>query len=88
MFSFIIILTIAENVHLIETASSSNNTTLKCAEEQEDMEAFAFWMGGVLEIIIAIVGLVANSVAVPLLTRFIQRPSDMTSNLPLNINFT
>ena len=80
----LIILTIAENVHLIKTTpASSNNTTLKCAEEQEDMEALAFWLEGVLEIIIAIVGLVANSVAVPLLTRFIQHPSDLTSNLTI-----
>ena len=65
------------------TASSINNSTLKCAEEQEDMETLAFWLEGVLEIIIAIVGLVANSVAVPLLTRFIQHLSDLTFTLTL-----
>ena len=48
---------------------NNNNLTSKCEEEQEDMQALAFYLEGIVEIIISIVGLVTNSVAVPLLTR-------------------
>ena len=48
----------------------NNNLTETCEEQQEDVAYIAFWFEGVVEIIICIVGLVANSVAVPLLTRF------------------
>ena len=61
----------SENNLQIENTSSGNNTNLTstCEEEQEDMQALAFWLEGFVEIIISIVGLVTNSVAVPLLTR-------------------
>ena len=59
-----------ENVSMIENTSLGiNNITSRCEEEQEDLAEFTFWLEGVVEIVVSIVGLVANSVAVPLLTR-------------------
>ena len=60
-----------ENVSMIENTSLGiNNITSRCEEEQEDLAEFTFWLEGVVEIVVSIVGLVANSVAVPLLTRY------------------
>ena len=58
------------NLEMENTSEGNNNNlTSKCEEEQEDMQALAFYLEGIVEIIISIVGLVTNSVAVPLLTR-------------------
>ena len=51
------------------TSLGINNITSRCEEEQEDLAEFTFWLEGVVEIVVSIVGLVANSVAAPLLTR-------------------
>ena len=51
--------------------NSHTQNNSKCDEQQEDMEILAFWVEGVLEMIIGIIGFVANIVAILLLTRLI-----------------
>ena len=61
------------NLEMENTSHGGNqNRTSNCEVVMEDVETLSFWLEGVVEIIISIVGLVANSVAVPLLTRLLN----------------
>jgi hypothetical protein len=58
------------NLQFQNTSHGDNkNRTSNCEVVMEDVETLSFWFEGVVEMIISVVGLVANSVAVPLLTR-------------------
>ena len=67
------IISTENNLRIENTSHGGNkNRTSNCEVVMEDIETMSFWLEGVMESIISIVGLVANSVAVPLLTRLLK----------------